>query len=371
MRLGIDRLQSCGRTAAVLMLAGVTTASCGRAGSAPPQDAGPQAAAPAAPGLRLYVSDETGGNIVVIDPEAGQVVSRISVGKRPRGIHLSRDGKALLVALSGSPIAGPGVDESKLPPPDRAADGIGVVDLATGTLSRVLKSGQDPESFDVSPDGKSVFVSNEDAGEMSTVDISSGTVVRRVKVGREPEGVTVRPGGREVYVTSEGDSEVTAVDMASGDALAHMKTAARPRGVAFTSDGQTAFVTNENGGVVTVIDASAHKVTDTIEFGKTAPDVVPPRPMGVTVSPDDSRVYVSLGRAQSVAVIDAASRKLIRTIDGVGARPWGVAISPNGQKLYTANGPSGDVSVIDVATGQVEQRITTGGSPWGVVVVQP
>ena len=58
------------------------------------------------------------------DPEAGTVVERIAVGKRPRGIRLSRDGKQLLVALSGSPIAGPGVDESKLPPPDRAADGV-------------------------------------------------------------------------------------------------------------------------------------------------------------------------------------------------------------------------------------------------------
>ncbi|MDP9322311.1 MAG: hypothetical protein M3P13_01645, partial [Acidobacteriota bacterium] len=94
--------------------------------------ASPPAAAPApSSGVRLYVSDETGGNVIVIDPEAASVVQRIAVGKRPRGIRLSRDGKELLVALSGSPIAGPGVDESKLPPADRAADGIGVVDLAT------------------------------------------------------------------------------------------------------------------------------------------------------------------------------------------------------------------------------------------------
>ena len=70
------------------------------------------------------------GTSIVIDPEAGQVVERIAVGKRPRGLRISRDGRQLLVALSGNPIAGPGVDESKLPPADRAADGIGVVDLA-------------------------------------------------------------------------------------------------------------------------------------------------------------------------------------------------------------------------------------------------
>src|SRR5688500_10402981 len=78
----------------------------------------------------LYVTDETGGNIVIVDPAAGAVVASIPVGKRPRGAHLSIDGTQLFVALSGSPIAPPGVDESTLPPADRTADGIGVVDLA-------------------------------------------------------------------------------------------------------------------------------------------------------------------------------------------------------------------------------------------------
>ena len=96
---------------------------------------------------RVYVSNETGGDIAVIDLGAGTVVERIPVGKRPRGLKLSRDGKQLLVALSGSPIGGPGVDESKLPPADRGADGIGLVDLETRKLVRLFPSGQDPESL--------------------------------------------------------------------------------------------------------------------------------------------------------------------------------------------------------------------------------
>jgi DNA-binding beta-propeller fold protein YncE len=89
------------------------------------------------------------------------VVEKIAVGKRPRGIHLSRDGKELLVALSGSPIGGPGVDESKLPPPDRTADGIGIVDIAARKIASILTSGPDPEQIALSPDGTKLFVSNE------------------------------------------------------------------------------------------------------------------------------------------------------------------------------------------------------------------
>src|SRR5499427_10275764 len=107
---------------------------------------------------RLYVSTEDGGEVVVVDADSGEAVSHIQVGKRPRAVKLSNDGRQLYVALSGSPRGGPGVDESKLPPADRSADGVGVVDLAARKLVRTYASGQDPESFDLSRDGKTLFV---------------------------------------------------------------------------------------------------------------------------------------------------------------------------------------------------------------------
>src|SRR6478752_2267549 len=139
----------------------------------------------------LYVSAEGSGEIFVVDPEHASVAARIPVGKRPRGLKVSKDGRFLFVALSGSPRGGPNMDESKLPPPDRSADGIGVVDLVERKLVRTLPSGQDPETFDLSKDGKTL---------------------RRVPVGKEPEGVSVRHAGKVVYVTSEQDSKVAAIE---------------------------------------------------------------------------------------------------------------------------------------------------------------
>ena len=107
---------------AVLLLG---TIACGR--SEPPSATSGTPAATAA-GTRLFVSAETAGQVVVVDPASSRVVNRIVVGVRPRGIKASRDGSRLFVALSGSPIGGPGVDESKLPPADRSKDGIGEID---------------------------------------------------------------------------------------------------------------------------------------------------------------------------------------------------------------------------------------------------
>ena len=145
---------------------------------------------------RLYVSDETGGNVVIVDPDRQQVVARIAVGKRPRGIQVSPDHSTVYVALSGSPIGGPNVDESKLPPPDRRYDGIGVVDLAAQKLVRTYQSGADPETFALYHDGRMLYVSNEDTGHLSAVDLKSGSLRGTVAVGSEPEGVAVSDDDR-------------------------------------------------------------------------------------------------------------------------------------------------------------------------------
>ena len=125
-------------------------------------------------------------------------------------------------------MAGPGVDESKLPPPDRSADGIGVVDIAQRKLVRVLESGTDPEQVAVSADGRQLFVANEDAAVMSVVDPTSGKVLRTYKVGEEPEGVSVHPRNGHVYVTSEDAGAVFVVDPSSSGARRRSRSARGP-----------------------------------------------------------------------------------------------------------------------------------------------
>src|SRR4029453_7155673 len=124
-----------------------------------------------------------------------EVISTVKLGKRPRGIHASPDRQTIYVALSGSPIAGPGVDESKLPPPDKNADGIGVFDVRENKLVKIISGGSDPEEFDLSKDGTQLYCSNEDAAQASIIDIASGKVIASIPVGEEPEGVTTTPDG--------------------------------------------------------------------------------------------------------------------------------------------------------------------------------
>jgi YVTN family beta-propeller protein len=128
---------------------------------------------------------------------------------------VSPDKRTIYVALSGSPIAGPGVDESTLSPADKTADGIGVFDIQDGKLLKVIHGGSDPEEFDLSKDGSLLYTSNEDTGEASIIDLAAGTVTASLQLGdedSEPEGVSTSPDGRFVYVTTENTGEIYVID---------------------------------------------------------------------------------------------------------------------------------------------------------------
>lgn len=308
----------------------------------------------------VYVTNEFSGDLNVIDPATNAVVRTVQLGKRPRGMALSPDRRTLYVAMTGSPVAPPGVDESKLPPPDKSADGIGVLNVGSGRLDRVIRGVSDPEQLATDPQGH-LWAGSEDLELVIELDASGGRLVS-VPLGGSPEGVAVRPDGGAVYATLEDSNQIAVIDPAAGKVVAHIATAGRPRSIAFSPDGSRAFVTDETGAAVTVIDARAHQRL----FDAPIPGGKDVRPMGVVVSPDGRRVYVTTGRGGTLAALDASTGKLIGQVQ-VGQRPWGLAISRDGSRLYAANGPSNDVTVVDAASLKPIARIKAGQRPWGAL----
>ena len=316
-------------------------------------------------GYRIYVTNEISGDLSVIDSTSMEVVLTVPLGKRPRGIHASPDGKTIYVALSGSPPAPPGVDESTLPPPDKSADGIGVFDVAQGKIIRMLKGGSDPENFDVSLDGKTIYVSNEDASGVSFIDIAAGAITKTIKTGDEPEGVKLTPDGKLVYSTAEADGTISVIDPAAGTLLKTFKVGRRPRNIVFMPDGKRAYVNAENDGAIYLLDTVKNEMIQKIPLG--TPGEI--KPMGLALSLDTSKLYVSTGRGHKVFVVDTSTNQPTSSFE-VGQRPWGLALSPEGKLLFTANGPSNDVSVVDLATQTVTKKIKCTGGPWGVLVLK-
>jgi YVTN family beta-propeller protein len=311
-----------------------------------------------------YVSNEDEDTVSVIDTSRKSVTATIHVGKRPRGMQLSRDGSRLYVAVSGRSKCPPKMPDEQCEKlaHDLSADGIAVVDTRSLKLLRLLPAGSDPERFDLSRNGLRLYVADEDSATASVVDVPDATVLSRIPVGREPEGVRVSPRGSWVAVTNETDSTVSLIDTRTSKVVRTVKVGFRPRDIVFTPDGRTAYVPGEADATVyrfAVPDGTPVKLLQ----------LRPGRDLPASLALDSmrKRLYAVTGRGGSLVAISLDGPHVVGEV-AVGPRPWGLALTPDGRYVYTANGPSNDVTIVDTATLKVVQRIPVGRAPWGVVI---
>src|SRR3954466_4724829 len=231
------------------------------------------------PSYLVFVSNERSGDVTVIDGATDSVGETFPVGKRPRGIHATADGRRVFVTLSGSPRMAPGLDENRAPA-DKRADALGVIDPSQRKLIDRWHVGSDPEQFAISKDGKLAFIANEDDATALIVDLTTGLARGKVKVSEEPEGVGVNPANGEVYVTCEEKGEVFAISADEQRVVAKIETGGRPRSVVFSKDGSRAYVACEAGGYLSIVDAVAHKMLSKVALAQGA------LPMGTAISSD-------------------------------------------------------------------------------------
>lgn len=310
------------------------------------------AAALAAPALAkgtgmAFVTSEKDHTITVIDTKTLAVTETIKTCKRPRHIQMLPGDEKFMVACADSGKAD-------------------IIDLATRKSVGQINIGEDPEAFDLSPDGNTVYVSAEEDGELVLYDMK-GKKQKAVKVGKEPEGVKASPDGKTVWVTSEVANMVHVYDTASGKITHNVQAGKRPRRFALSPDGKELWVTNELGSNAAILSTADYKILATVDFkpqGMRKEDVMP---VGITGTKDGKTVFVSLGKANHVAEVDAATREVKRYML-VGKRAWNVTLSKDESRLYVVNGLSDDVTVIDLASGKAVKSIPVGRVPYGLLI---
>jgi YVTN family beta-propeller protein len=316
----------------------------------------------------LIVSAEAGGEVVVVDAAKAQVVERIKVGARPRGMKLSRDGRRLLVAVAGPPkttAAHPGAAPA---PPAAGPPGLAIIDVPGRKVAKQIATPPAPSSVDLLPDGRTAFVSNSETNEVLAIDLDAGTVTKKQSVGMEPLGLAVRRDGKVVYVATHGADEVSAIDSKTVTLLGRIDAGPRPQTIVLAPNGESAVAVDEGFPSVMLLDTKRNTFKQQVMFQGLPKTVPGPLLQSAVFSPDGQRLYVTTGPARSVLIVDLAKKAVVGTIDDVGFFPRGIAIRPDGKKLYTANGASNDVAIIDVASKKVEARVAVPGAPWGIIV---
>jgi YVTN family beta-propeller protein len=138
-----------------------------------------------------------------------------------------------------------------------------------------------------------------------------------VRVGDGSEGFDVSPDGKEIWVANAQDGTISIIDSAAKKVIdtlaANVPGANRLK---FTPDGTRVFVSSLRLPDVVVLDARSRKEVKRVTLGHGA--------AGIAMQPDGTRAYVACSPDNYVAVIDLKSLEVVGKID-VGPEPDGLA----------------------------------------------
>ena len=95
----------------------------------------------------IYVSNENSDTITILDKKNKKIIKSINTGGRPRDMKFSKDKTKLYIVVS---------EENH----------IAILDLNKLEIIGYIETGNDPEIFDISPNGEILAVSNEERIEI-------------------------------------------------------------------------------------------------------------------------------------------------------------------------------------------------------------
>ena len=295
----------------------------------------------------IFVSNEKSSTITVLD-QNDQVIESFETCARPRGMHFNHDRTQFFVGCA---------DDSQ----------IAIYDVETRQLVGRIRGVEEPETFDLHPNGRHLYISNEEDATVTVFDVETGEFLAEFETGEEPEGVLFTADGRLVFVASEAANLVHVIDVEAQEVIKDILVDTRPRRFALTPDEKELWVSAELAGIVDIIDIETLTIIDDITFLPTGFRKEQVTPVDLLITRDGTRAYVALGRANHVAVVDVKSRKIIEYIL-VGKRAWGLALTHDETRLYVANGLSDDISIIDTESLRVLTSIPVGLVPYGILI---
>jgi YVTN family beta-propeller protein len=148
-------------------------------------------------------------------PRKDWVETVIPVGRGSEGFDVSPDSSELWTAS--------------------AEDGtISIIDLRAEKLKAKVDakvSGANRLKF--TPDGKLVFISSLQSGELTVYDVRSRSELKRIPVGHGAAGILMDPDGSRVFVACTPDNYVAVIDLKTLSVNSHIDVGGGPDGLAW------------------------------------------------------------------------------------------------------------------------------------------
>jgi len=273
-------------------------------------------------------SDSTLNTITVIDLAARKALPPINLGALRSAHGLTFAGGKLYFTVETNKaigrydpatqsidlVLGTGQERTHMIAVSESLDRIVTSNVSSGTVS-ILEEGALPNGgFNPPPGGAAPPPSAPPAGVRKTWHVTN------VPAGRGSEGFDVSPNGKEIWVANAQDATVTIIDAASKKVIQTLPISLKGANrLKITPDGKQVLITGfggtSTGANLVVFDAAARKEAKQLNLGGPS--------SGILIVPDGSRAYVAVSAKNKVAAVDLKTLEVTGEVQ-VGKGPDGL-----------------------------------------------
>jgi len=187
----------------------------------------------------------------------------------------------------------------------------------------------------LAPEG-SLYVLNIQTDTLYRLSGDDHAEQKSVKTGYRPYATALSPDSKTLAVSNWGDRSVSFFDPETLAETGRVNVGSHPNELLWAKDGRL-FVANSGSNTVSVIRGGS--VAETIRTSMDPKAPVGSTPDALALSSDGKRLYVANADNNNVAVVDinAQESKILGFIP-TGWYPTAIAISPDGKQLYVGTG---------------------------------
>jgi YVTN family beta-propeller protein len=229
-------------------------------------------------GGKVWFTAEAAKAIGSYDPESKKVDFILGTGQnRTHMIYVFEDQKRIVTTNVNSGTVS--IIEKMAPPAPPKSPGTppigpgGQIMPPRGDWNEtVVKVGNGSEGFDVSPDGKQIWVANARDGTISVIDLAGKQVTATLAVNlRGANRLKFTPDGSRVLSSSLATGDLLVLDAHTQKEIKRVKLCHGAAGIQMQPDGARAFVACSPDNYIAVIDLKSFEPIGRIEVG-TEPD---------------------------------------------------------------------------------------------------
>lgn len=260
---------------------------------------------------------------------------------------------------------------------------VGRIDVNPGKAKQTQATPNFAQDTDVSPDGRTLYVSRGYLGDVAAFDVASGRLRWRTQVDPvRADHMTLSKDGRSLFVSAYTQNRTRRLDTATGRLTGEVATGPSPHDNQLSRDGRRLY--NSSIGnvalpagaplppgpspyLLTIADARTLKVEAQLPFETGI------RPWRLT--PDETGLYAQLSNQHAVIAYDLKAKKLLRRLElpvgaGVTSADWvfaaphhGLALSRDGRTICIAGRASDYAALVRAPELTLIATVPVGDSP--------